>query len=132
MLLLKKFQSILMYIFNYSLLLRGHSTTTWIKFYPILTPTPLEWTKMDILHTIYPSYVTPCGLYSDPNPPLLVHVVIECSITQQRNIRHLQLLLVSLSPYMIPQHPTTRQLDIAQLYQHVQLGCPDFSKRIYF
>ena len=33
-----------------------YSTTTWTKFYPILTPTPrhpLNWTKMNILHTIY-------------------------------------------------------------------------------
>ena len=28
----------------------GHSTTTWTKFYPILTPTPLKWTCVDILH----------------------------------------------------------------------------------
>ena len=28
---------------------RGHSTTTWIKFYPSLTPQTLEWTKMDTI-----------------------------------------------------------------------------------
>jgi hypothetical protein len=28
----------------------GHSTTTWTKFYPILTPSSLEWTIVDILH----------------------------------------------------------------------------------
>ena len=31
-----------------------HSTATWTKFYPILTPSPLEWTIVDILHNIYP------------------------------------------------------------------------------
>ena len=31
--------------------IRGHSTTIWTKFCRILTPTPLEWTKMDISHT---------------------------------------------------------------------------------
>ena len=46
-----------------------HSTTTRNKFYSILTPNPLEWTKTDILHIFYP-------LYRDPLP-LLVHVVIE-------------------------------------------------------
>ena len=30
--------------------IRGHSTTTWTKFYPILTPFPLKWTIVDILH----------------------------------------------------------------------------------
>ena len=40
-------------------------------------PTPLEWTKMDILHTIYPLSRDPRGLCIDPLPPLLVHVVIE-------------------------------------------------------
>ena len=34
----------------------------WTRFYPILTPHPLEWTKMDILHIIYP-------LSRDPPPP---------------------------------------------------------------
>ena len=33
---------------------RGHSTTTLTKFYPILTPSPLEWTIVDILHDTYP------------------------------------------------------------------------------
>jgi hypothetical protein len=36
------------------LLVRGHSTTTWTKFYPILTPSLLEWTISDILHDTYP------------------------------------------------------------------------------
>ena len=30
--------------------IRGHSTTTWTKFDPILTPSPLELTICDILH----------------------------------------------------------------------------------
>ena len=38
-------------------MIRGHSTTTWTKFWPILTPSPLEWTSVDILQ-----------------PPPLVHV----------------------------------------------------------
>ena len=29
---------------------RGHPTTIWNKFYPIFTPTPLEWTIVDNLH----------------------------------------------------------------------------------
>ena len=32
------------------LVLGGHSTTTWIKFYQILTPSPREWTIVGILH----------------------------------------------------------------------------------
>ena len=35
---------------------RGHSTTTWTKFYPILTPSPLEGTNMDILHILSTLY----------------------------------------------------------------------------
>ena len=31
-------------MFNYT----GHSTTTWTKFDPILTPSPIEWTSVDI------------------------------------------------------------------------------------
>ena len=42
------------------------STSTWTKFYPILTPNPLKWTKIDISHTFYPL----------PHNHL-VHVVIE-------------------------------------------------------
>ena len=38
----------------YPIMIRGYSTTTWSEFYPILTPHTLEWTKMYILHTIYP------------------------------------------------------------------------------
>jgi hypothetical protein len=34
----------------------------WTKFSPILTPSPLDWANMDILHTIYP-------LSRDPPPP---------------------------------------------------------------
>ena len=37
----------------------GHSTTTWTIFYPILTPSLLEWTNMAILHTSYPLSVDP-------------------------------------------------------------------------
>ena len=47
-------------------IIRGHSKTTWTKFYPILTPTPLEWTKLDILHTIYPLSHNPQGLLNAP------------------------------------------------------------------
>ena len=34
-------------------LVRGHSTTTWTKFYPILTPSSLEWTSVDNLEDTY-------------------------------------------------------------------------------
>ena len=30
--------------FANSFIIRGHSTTTWTKFYPMLTPSPIEWT----------------------------------------------------------------------------------------
>ena len=65
---------------NFTLIVRGHSTTTWTQFYPILTPIPLEWTKMDILHTIYPLTRDLHGLSNDPPNPLFVHVFIECPL----------------------------------------------------
>ena len=36
---------------------KGNSTTTLVKFYPILNTYPLEWTIMDILHTKYLPFV---------------------------------------------------------------------------
>ena len=36
--------------FANSFIIRGHSTNTWTKFYPSLTPLPLEWTIADIIH----------------------------------------------------------------------------------
>ena len=45
--------------FNSSRSLWGHSTTTWTKFYPILTPSPLKWTIVDILHDTYPLFKWP-------------------------------------------------------------------------
>ena len=47
-------------------ILRGHSTIMWTRFYPILTPNPFEWTKLNILHTIYLCHVTPRGLSTSP------------------------------------------------------------------
>ena len=48
----------------------GHSTTTWIQFYPILTPpTPLEWTEMDILHSINPLSRGPLWTFCWPSTP---------------------------------------------------------------
>ena len=50
----------------------GHSTTTWTNFDPFLTPYPLEWTSVDLLHT---PYLCPHG--QQPTHPLkyqhLVH-----------------------------------------------------------
>ena len=52
------------------------------KSYPNLTPHPgpLEWTKMDILHTIYPLTRDQHGLSNEPPNPLIVYVVIECPL----------------------------------------------------
>ena len=51
---------------------RGHSTTTWTKFYPILTPSPLEWTNMDILHILSTLYhMTPVDFLLTPFPLFL-------------------------------------------------------------
>ena len=55
---------------------RGHSTTTWTKFSPILTPSPLEWTNMDIFILSFVMWL-PVNFLLSPSPPLLVHVVIE-------------------------------------------------------
>ena len=55
--------------------LLGHSTTTWTKFYPILTPYP-SW--VDILHGKYLPFVTWSSMdFLLTPPPFLVHVVIE-------------------------------------------------------
>ena len=65
----------------------GHSTTAWIQFYPILTPPPpssgQKW-MFYILSTL--CHVTPCGLSADPQPPLLVHVVIECPLISYNTV----------------------------------------------
>ena len=40
--------------------LKDHSTTTWTKFYPILTTyPPIRWTIVDILYTTYPLFTWP-------------------------------------------------------------------------
>ena len=50
---------------------RGHSTTTWTKFYPILTPhLPREDTYNYVLDAILLVHVTKHGLSTDPIPPL--------------------------------------------------------------
>ena len=54
--------------------LKGHSTITWTKFYPILTPFP-PW--VDILHAIYPLLCDPRGLSTDSLPLIQVHIIIE-------------------------------------------------------
>ena len=56
--------------------IRGHSKTTWTKVYPILTPTLLKWTKMDILNTIYKLLSDPRRLSTNLQPTLLVYIVI--------------------------------------------------------
>ena len=48
---------------------------------PNFDPHPLEWTEMDILHTLYPLSRDPCRFSTDPHPALLVKVVIECPLT---------------------------------------------------
>ena len=37
-------------LFRETYIHRGHSTTTWTNFDPILMPPPLEWTSVDILN----------------------------------------------------------------------------------
>ena len=62
--------------------IRDHSRTTWTKFY---THTPLELTRMDIFYTFYTLSCDPSRVLStDPSPPLLVHVFIECPLTSGR------------------------------------------------
>ena len=64
---------------------KGHSKTMWTKFYPILTPYPLEWKKMDILYTRYLPLPPPDVLSTDLPPPFLVHVVIEWPLKLRRD-----------------------------------------------
>ena len=52
----------------FGLYTRGHSTTTWSKFYTILTPTPKVDKKKNTLHTICLLSRDPFG-YSIPPPP---------------------------------------------------------------
>ena len=65
----------------------GHSTTTWIQFYPILTPQPpssgQKWIFY-ILSTL--CHVAPCGHSADPQPLLLVHIVIECPLISYNTV----------------------------------------------
>ena len=57
--------------------LGGHSTTMWTKFYPILTPSLLEWDNS--AHFTW-CHVTKLDLLPFPSSPFLVHVVIECHL----------------------------------------------------
>ena len=63
---------------------KSHSITPWAKFYPILDkPNPLEWTIMAILHTTYLLFTLPSLKFLlTTYMPLLVYVVIECSLFQ--------------------------------------------------
>ena len=54
-----------------ALQLGGHSITTWAKSYPILTLHLLEWTKMDILHSIYSVTWPPVDFLLSPTPLFL-------------------------------------------------------------
>ena len=49
---------------SFLLCVSGHSTTMWTKIKPILTPSPLEWTSLDILHT------------PPPPPPRIFNVIL--------------------------------------------------------
>ena len=65
---------------------RDHSIKTWTQSFTILTPTPLDWTIVDILHSTYPLFTWPCMdfLLTTCLPtylPLLIHVVIEWPTT---------------------------------------------------
>ena len=65
------------------------STTTWTKFYPILIPSPLKWTNMDILCKIYPRstlcYVTPVDFLLTPSlPPFCCYSMLLLNETIKR------------------------------------------------
>ena len=45
------------------------------NFDPLPPSSGQKW-SFDVLSTL--CHVTPCGLSTDPHPPLLVHIVIEC------------------------------------------------------
>ena len=57
------------------LILRGHSTTTWTKYGPILSPSPLKWTIVEFY--MIPTLCDQVWTFYWPLLPLLVHVVIE-------------------------------------------------------
>ena len=64
---------------------KGNSTTTLVKFYPILNTYPLEWTIMDILHITYPLFTwSSLDFLLTTYLSLLVHVVIECPLSVQK------------------------------------------------
>ena len=70
------------------ILLRGHSTTTWTKFYQILPNFDtllfaLEWT-FGQLWTSTLCHVIHCGRSTDTLAPLLVYVVIECPLSETK------------------------------------------------
>ena len=100
---------------------RGHSTTTWTKFWP---PTSLEWTIVDILCTTYlvPTKLTTYPLFTWPSMdfllttclPVLVHVVIKWPLTTLQ--RHNK---VSLSMYRSISL-LTLWFDKSQLYDNIR------------
>ena len=69
--------------------IRGHSTTTWTKFYLTLTPSPSsgqKWTFY-IIFTLCHDPLPPVDFSLTPNHPFIVHVVIECPLRHQAVIR---------------------------------------------
>ena len=48
---------------------------------PNFDPQPSSGQKWTIYILTTLCHVNPCGLSTDPNPPLLVHVVIECPLS---------------------------------------------------
>ena len=73
-------------------LIWSHPITTWTIFYSFLTPTPLEWTKLDILHTIYPLSHNPQGLLNAPLQLLESHQITVLKNKSPRRISRSQIL----------------------------------------
>ena len=61
---------------------KGSFNNYMAKFYPILTPSPLKWTIVDILHYTYPLSRDQARTFYWSPPPLLVHIVIEWPLTK--------------------------------------------------
>ena len=87
-----------------------------------MTPLILEWTKIDILPTFCHVQRDPRGFFTDPHPPLLLHVVSECPLSGLllNNFVLIFALLTSL-------HPQLR----AAVVLAVKLTCQSFHFRIF-
>ena len=69
-------------------MVRGHSTITWTKFWPLLTPSPLEWTSADILQPPPLVHVDKRG-----KPPPLKYQNLSILISMKHNNTHLSTMI---------------------------------------